>query len=630
MSLSSALNTALYGLGFNQRQLDITAANIASADTAGYTRKSVTASVYYGNQGQVIGVVADQVHRSLDEQVQSQYRTSQADMEYINLMSSYASRVDELLGSIEDPGSLSEVMTQFVGSLADLTASPDDYTVRLTVLQNAKAVASELNSATESLQRMRQQAETGINDSVNRINQLVNDVADIDREIVSQKSGGYSATDLLDQRDRYLDELSGLVDLNIRDAENGSVRLYTTNGMMLLDVYPAELVFDKRATLSAEAQWSADPNERLVGTVTLLSPGGSQLDMIANHGIQSGQLGAYIEMRDEYLVSAQNQLDEIASQMSLALSDYTVAGVDSGAVLPQVGSDLDLSNLKSGNAATLNFTDIGSGQPQTISFVRVDDPTKLPLADDTTANPNDQVFGIDFSAGTAAAVVQMQAALDSVAPAPGFTVSDQGGGVIRVLDDSGTTTTLTGFSARVSASSLTDESIALPFFTDNGNGPEPYTGALEVRDQKIGYAGRISVNQDLLADVSRFVIYETGPDTLNGDPLRPEAMLAALTTSNFQFHSSAGVGTVSAPFEGSVLDYLTEVVGHQGAMSAALETSRAGQEVVSNNLRDRVDASSEVSIDEELARLIELENAYTANARVMSIVQELFDVLMRT
>ncbi|MDN3719944.1 flagellar basal body protein [Roseibium salinum] len=39
MGLTSALNTAVFGLGYNQRQLDVTAANIANADTAGYSKK---------------------------------------------------------------------------------------------------------------------------------------------------------------------------------------------------------------------------------------------------------------------------------------------------------------------------------------------------------------------------------------------------------------------------------------------------------------------------------------------------------------------------------------------------------------------------------------------------------------
>ena len=56
MGLGSALNTALLGLGFNQRQLDVTAANLANSDTVGYTRKSISASATYDGNGRITGV----------------------------------------------------------------------------------------------------------------------------------------------------------------------------------------------------------------------------------------------------------------------------------------------------------------------------------------------------------------------------------------------------------------------------------------------------------------------------------------------------------------------------------------------------------------------------------------------
>jgi flagellar hook-associated protein 1 FlgK len=42
-----------------------------------------------------------------------------------------------------------------------------------------------------------------------------------------------------------------------------------------------------------------------------------------------------------------------------------------------------------------------------------------------------------------------------------------------------------------------------------------------------------------------------------------------------------------------------------------------------------MDAEYGVDIDEEMARLMELQNAFAANARVVSIVQELLDMLMQ-
>ena len=623
MGLSSALNTALYGLAFNQRQLDVTAANIASADTVGYTKKSVQASVAYGRNGQVIGVVSDQINRHLDANAQREYRSSSADMSYVELMQSYASRVDSLIGSLEDPGSLNKVMAQFVSDLSALTTSPEDYTVRLQVMQSAKAVASELNSATAAVQQMRQEAENQIGDTVGRINELIRSVSDINKEIVTQKAGYQSTADLEDQRDRYLDELSGLIDINVREDPNGSVRIYTTGGMSLLDVYPSELRFDGRATISAEAQWNEDPAQRKTGTITLVSPGGSTIDMIANKGLHSGRLGALVDMRDNYLVEVQDQLDEIASQLSLALSSHNVAGTDAGATPPQQGQDLDMAALQKGNKVTLTYKDAATGEDRTITFIRVDDPSQLPLDNSATADPNDTVYGIDFSGGYASAAAQMQAALGGT----GFTVTDTGS-VFSFVDDGGTTSTLSGVTGTYTATGLADEGTpALPVFTD-GLAGQPYTGAMEGRDQKVGYAGRISVNPALLDDISRLVVSDTAAPTETGDPTRPLHLLNALTQTSRQFDSKAGVGTETAPFNGTVVDYLSEVVSRQSAKSANVDSMYAGQKVVTNNLKSRLDDSSAVNMDEELARLIQLQNAYNSNARVMTVVRELFDILM--
>jgi flagellar hook-associated protein 1 FlgK len=52
MGLTSALNTAVFGISFNQRQIDVTASNIANADTAGYSKKTVSANAYFDGERQ--------------------------------------------------------------------------------------------------------------------------------------------------------------------------------------------------------------------------------------------------------------------------------------------------------------------------------------------------------------------------------------------------------------------------------------------------------------------------------------------------------------------------------------------------------------------------------------------------
>jgi flagellar hook-associated protein 1 FlgK len=45
-------------------------------------------------------------------------------------------------------------------------------------------------------------------------------------------------------------------------------------------------------------------------------------------------------------------------------------------------------------------------------------------------------------------------------------------------------------------------------------------------------------------------------------------------------------------------------------------------------LNQRMNSEYAVNVDEEMARLMELQNAYAANARVISVVQDLLNRLM--
>src|SRR5258708_20917590 len=80
----------------------------------------------------------------------------------------------------------------------------------------------------------------------------------------------------------------------------------------------------------------------------LVAKNGSSVDLIANKSRRSGKIAAYIDMRDNVLVQAQNQLDGLASTMAQAMSDTTVTGTPatSGA---QSGFDGDTPALLNGN-----------------------------------------------------------------------------------------------------------------------------------------------------------------------------------------------------------------------------------------------------------------------------------------
>ena len=124
-------------------------------------------------------------------------------------------------------------------------------------------------------------------------------------------------------------QLTQLMNVNVVQNADNQVSVFTGNGQQLVaGVHASQLSFSNVGALSATSLWSANPSQDGVGTITLTSPGGSSTDLVATGAIQSGEIGAYLQMRDTILPQAQNQLDELANQMSQALSNQTTAGTD--------------------------------------------------------------------------------------------------------------------------------------------------------------------------------------------------------------------------------------------------------------------------------------------------------------
>ena len=53
-----------------------------------------------------------------------------------------------------------------------------------------------------------------------------------------------------------------------------------------------------------------------------------------------------------------------------------------------------------------------------------------------------------------------------------------------------------------------------------------------------------------------------------------------------------------------------------------------GQDVVLNTLQQKFNDTSGVNVDQEMANLLTLQNSYSANARVLSAVKDMFDTLI--
>ena len=617
MSLTQALSTALSGLQVNQASISIVAANVANADTPGYTRKVVNQVAIGGSAS--IGVRVSDIQREIDLYIQRQLRVENAGASYADTRANMYSQLQDIYGQPGADTSLEAVYNSFTSALQVLSTSPDDPGARTAVVNSAQLLTQQLNQLSGNIQSLRANAELGIADAVNKANEAMTQIASLNGQIAAGTPGDAATEALQDQRDSYIDQLSQLMDINVIPGDRGQVSIFTSNGTQLVGAQAAQLSFDAVGTITPNSKWNANPSLRGVGTITLIPPAGAPVDLIQNHAIRSGTIAAYLQMRDQDLVQAQNQLDALAAGMAQALSDKTTAGAPVSSP-PQNGFSVDVGNLSAGNTVTINYTDTATSTPHTITLVRVDDPSALPLSNTATATANDTVFGINFSGGMGSVVTQINAALTGT----GMTASNSGT-VLQILDDGAANTVdVNSMSATATATSLTGGSEEFPLFTD---GSAPYTGVITgTGSERVGLAARIAVNPAVVADPSSLIAYQAG--TPAGDSIRPDFILQQLTNASLTFSPNTGIGTVSAPFTGSLTTYLRQVISQQGEAASSANNLKQGQDVVLNSLQHRFNDVSGVNVDQEMANLLSLQNSYAANARVMSAVKDMLDALI--
>jgi len=614
MNLTQALATSLSGLNATQTNLSIVAGNVANAQTPGYiAQQAVQVSTVSGDAGNGVNVAS--ITRLLDQFIQSQLRSESSGGAYADLRAGIYQQIQQIYGQPGSDASLDSAFNDFTTAVQGLSTSPSSTAAQNQTVAAAQALAQQLNNATNSIQTLRSQADQGIAGDVQQANTALQQIAAINQQLAGS-SGSDSSTALLEnQRDQYIDQLAKLMDIRVVQGSNNQVTVFTGSGTQLVGTQAGQLNFNATGTVTATQQWNADPSKSGLGTITLTSPGGGSVDLVASGAIRSGEIAGYLSMRDGVLVQAQAQLDQIAAQMSKALSDTTTAGT---AVVG--GFDADISGLSNGNTVQVSYTDASNVQ-HNITIMRVDDPSALPLSNTATADPNDTVIGVDFSGGPASVAAQLNTALG----AAGLQFSNPSGSTLEVVDSGSPAITVDSVSTTTTATSLTSGSAALPLFVD---GTSPFTGAMTgAGAETTGYAGRIAVNSALVADPSKLVAYQSG--TAAGDATRPNFIYNQLVNASLEYSPDAGIGGTAAPFQGTLGAYISQMISVQSIAANSANNLKAGQDVVVNALQSRFDATSAVNIDTEMAHLLTLQNAYGANARVMSTVKAMLDALLQ-
>jgi flagellar hook-associated protein 1 FlgK len=610
------------GLRTNQAALSIVSSNVANAQTPGYVTRTLDQIEVAGSSSDTGASVRDVgVSRQINLFLQSQLRTETSGGAYADQMSNVLGQLQSLYGTPGGTGTLETAYNNFTSSLQALSANSGASSARSLALATAQSLAQQLNTTTQGVQQLRSNAEQDIGASVIQANNDLAQIANLNSQLQSLPANDNTAATLMDQRDNAINDLSKLMDIRVVTDSANQATVYTTSGLQLVGTQASVLSFSGQGTLNASSLWNSNPALSGAGSLTLTFANGATVDLIATNSIGSGRLGADLKLRDNTLVQAQSQLDQLAATLASSLSDISTAGT-AVTLGSQAGFDVDLSNVLPGNSISLTYTDKATNTPHQITIVRVDDPTALPLPN-TAANPNDKVIGVNFQGGMASIVSQLAAAVGNT----NLQFSNPSGSTLRVLDNGAGAVNVNAASTTVTTPALANGNLQLPVFTD---GSTLYTGVITGRGvQQTGFAGRITVNAALVGDPSKFIVYSTSPLTTAGDTTRSDFLYSQLTSGSFTYSPQTGLGSRTSPLKGTLPNYLQQFLGLQSSAADSAQQLAQGQDIVVNTLQQKFNSTSGVNIDVEMSSLIALQNTYAANAHVMSVVQTMMQTLMQ-
>ena len=100
--------------------------------------------------------------------------------------------------------------------------------------------------------------------------------------------------------------------------------------------------------------------------------------------------------------------------------------------------------------------------------------------------------------------------------------------------------------------------------------------------------------------------------------------IADLLSDEQGFAASGGLGATSTSFAGYAARIVAAAATHASTASGTLERRQSAYDVAS----DALTPETGVNVDEETARLSELEQQYSTAAQLLSVLNDMFDALL--
>jgi len=607
LSIFGSLNTAILGTYAQKAGMSVVSHNVSNANTDGYSRQRVdlettlplTVPTIGGTMVQFgTGVQLKRIERIRDAFLDRQYRHIN---QYLNKWQNTFENlhmVEELFNEPSDNG-IRNLLDRFWQAVEELSNSPSDGSARAQLVETAKELGVSLKNVYSDLQGFRKQVDNEIVNITDKINTITAQLANLNGKIrVSSLSSG-QPNDLLDKRDKLLDELSGLIDINVKEKNNGEVKVLL--GAQGIVVGNTSVPFEIR--------------ER--------SDGSTFHDIyLFNNRVQvnNGKLNSLFSLRDDILKKYTNKLDEFSFEFIDRVNEIHESGFGANGAhgvdffkpfevkddtvykimgkYGVVSSSALLSNVSSIDEKTyrisINDTDIS---------VNASKESLQDLIDKINALKS----GVEASLGPDNQLALRATASVSYDLASNVTINDKDG-LLQSL----------GFT--VDSHNMLDYSTYL----DESKDEHDYM----LGTPKEGAALKVDVN-GLVENNPLYIAADAGKSTdTNGDGLISDDEKEALGPgSNSNALKIAALKTQHVLHNCSLSfnDFFTGLISELGTDSETAKNLWHNNEIMIKQVTNEREKVKGVSIDEEMSKMVLYQHAFNASARVVTAIDEMLD-----
>ncbi|MDF2637891.1 MAG: flgK [Novosphingobium lindaniclasticum] len=320
MSLNQILNSAMSGLSASQSGMATVSNNIANVNTVGYARQKPALSTGVAG-GKVNGVVVGEPSRVADKFLENAVYQRAGNAGRTEATSNYLDRLQSLLGSTDSKSGIAARLTAITTSVSQIASLQGSAQSIALFTGNVSDTIQGINQLQKDVSNLQADVESEVSDTVDRANVLLKKIHDLNSEVARLQGLGKSVSGPADERMSALEELSGMMDVTVREQSDGRVTIDTASGQVLLDKRLRQLSYPSGAAASQATYPAIDirfaSDNGVMGAST-----GEKIDSTA----VGGKLGGLLDIRDRALPNFSEQLGQLFSGLAETLNKVANEG----------------------------------------------------------------------------------------------------------------------------------------------------------------------------------------------------------------------------------------------------------------------------------------------------------------